>query len=274
MSTWHIYVAKNLETAECYVGRTTASIDRRRSWHYSNANKIDPDTGKYLNNSRFSIALRKYNKDVFEWVIIAEAHDINNSYMMEGFYIEQLDTMNSGYNEKPNDRVPWNQGKKMNEDYKNNLSGPNNPMYGKTHSDSVKKMQSERMKSVQLGGNNSSARKVRCTETGQTWNSIVECAAELNIKEDSIVANCRGKNRSAYGYHFEYIDSKISKRNIDVNGGNNPTAKSVICIEDNRCWKSATECANDIGVSPSMIHAVCRGKKNTAKGFHFKYITN
>ena len=101
----------------------------------------------------------------------------------------------------------------------------------------------------------------------------IKAAKELGIKPGSIVANCSGKNKSAYGYHFEYCDNKTTaKRNVDVSGGKNPMAKKVKCIDDNRIWDSASECAIEIGVTPSMIHAVCRGVRKSAKGYRFEYI--
>lgn len=273
MSTWHIYRVKNIETSECYIGRTTAPLERRKSWHYSNAKKINPETGEYLNNSKFSIALREVNPNYFEWEFISYTDDINKSYKLEGFFIKKFNSIKAGYNEKLNDRVPWNKGKKMSEEYRDNLKGENNPMYGKTQSKETKNKLSERMKVSQLGSDNHSARKVKCIELDKTWNSVIECAKELGIKPGSIVANCSGKNKSAYGYHFEYCDNKTTaKRNVDVSGGKNPMAKKVKCIDDNRIWDSASECAIEIGVTPSMIHAVCRGVRKSAKGYRFEYI--
>ena len=224
-------------------------------------------------NARFQKALRTVSPDMFEWEIVAQTKDANEAFRLEEFYIALFDAVFTGYNEKPGDKYPWNKGKQMDEAYRKRMTGINNPRYGKTHSEEAKRKMSERMKTRQLGSDNVSARKVKCLETGKIWNSVVECAAEMRIKPDSIVANCGGRNKSAYGMHFEYCDGKMPKhKRNDVSGGKNPMAKEVMRVEDEKHWSSATECAQEIGVSPSMIHATCRGLRKSAKGYHFKYV--
>ena len=52
-------------------------------------------------------------------------------------------------------------------------------------------------------------RKVRCLENGKIYNTILEAAQDLELKDKShISAVCKGKYgfKSVYGYHFEYVD--------------------------------------------------------------------
>ena len=48
-------------------------------------------------------------------------------------------------------------------------------------------------------------------------------------------------------------------------------SKSVICQETKVEYKSLLEASKDLGVSVTLICLVCKGKKATAKGLHFKY---
>lgn len=263
MKEYLIYKATNLKNKKCYIGRTSSKLKDRITWHYSNARH-----GNYL----FAKALMKYNRNDFEWNIIDIAKNKEESFILESKYIKEFNAMEHGYNEKEGDRVPWNRGKVMNEEYCENLKGKNNPMYGKTHTKEVRKKLSKRMQEVQLGQNNPMARKVYCIELDKTWNTVKECANELRLNKDSISHCCRGKHKTCGGMRFEYADNKERTINGNMNGDNNPNAKSVYCMELDRKWETIKECAEDIGVSPTAISKVCRGLSKTSKGMHFKYI--
>ena len=49
---------------------------------------------------------------------------------------------------------------------------------------------------------------VRCIETGERFLTIKEASQKTGIGKDSITKNVTGKNKSAGGYHWEYIDIK------------------------------------------------------------------
>lgn len=82
-----------------------------------------------------------------------------------------------------------NKGKHLTEEHKQKISearkGDKNPMYGKIPVN---------------------ARKVLCIETGQVFNSTVEAGKFLGKKNGSkISACCRREQKTAYGYHWEYM---------------------------------------------------------------------
>ena len=56
---------------------------------------------------------------------------------------------------------------------------------------------------------------------------------------------------------------------LNIHGVNK---KKVKCIETGVIYSSTAEAGLNIGVSDSMISMVCRGIKNSAKGYHLKYI--
>lgn len=80
----------------------------------------------------------------------------------------------------------WNKGKKMPLEVREKLRQAKlNKYTGKDHWNS---------------------KKVINLETGRIYNSFGEVARELNIKNAShIVAVCKGKKPSAYGYHWAYM---------------------------------------------------------------------
>lgn len=50
------------------------------------------------------------------------------------------------------------------------------------------------------------AKKVRCVETGQIFDSITDAAREMHISAGYISAVCKGKRRTCGYCHWEYID--------------------------------------------------------------------
>ena len=48
-------------------------------------------------------------------------------------------------------------------------------------------------------------KKVKCIETGTVYNSLTECANELELNISKISAVCRGKRKSTGNLHFEYV---------------------------------------------------------------------
>lgn len=47
---------------------------------------------------------------------------------------------------------------------------------------------------------------------------------------------------------------------------------SIICLENNKTYKSANQAAKDLNIYPSSIIKVCEGKYKQTKGYTFKFI--
>ena len=61
---------------------------------------------------------------------------------------------------------------------------------------------------------------------------------------------------------------------INVLGKNNGglNKKRVLCIETNTIFESTVDAEKQMGISNAWISSICRGEKNSAKGYHFKYV--
>jgi len=99
--------------------------------------------------------------------------------------------------------------KKMSEYWKNYYSDPNNIKHGpetsgwgKHRSEEFKKMMSKRMS----GGNHHSAKKVRCVETGEVFDTIKSAAESIGVAVSVIWGVCNGKRKTSGGFHWEYAD--------------------------------------------------------------------
>lgn len=54
-------------------------------------------------------------------------------------------------------------------------------------------------------------------------------------------------------------------------GKDNPGARAVLCVELNVVYPCGKDAANDLNLHPSHISNVCRGKRETTGGYHFKF---
>lgn len=108
-------------------------------------------------------------------------------------------------------------GNKLSEDTKAKMSkahkgkgcGMSNPMYGKHISKHAKLKISEKLS----GDKNPSARKVKCIETNEVFNTVKEAEQKYSINHSGIAAMINGRQKSAGKHpetgeklHWEYIE--------------------------------------------------------------------
>ncbi len=89
-------------------------------------------------------------------------------------------------------------GRIVSEETKRKLSELNK---GKTLSEETKRKLSEAHK----GGKYPQARKVMCIETGEIFDYIKLTTRKYKISDSSISSCCKGKRKTAGGYHWEYV---------------------------------------------------------------------
>src|SRR4028118_14753 len=83
-----IYRAYNTVSGKSYVGKSVQPLKNRIQQHYYSAKKA---------NHKFANALKFYSSEVWKWEILAEV-EIDKLDEYELFFINDLDTFNSGYN--------------------------------------------------------------------------------------------------------------------------------------------------------------------------------
>jgi len=128
MEKCFIYVARNYLNEKVYIGYSSGSLKQRMYQHKYYAFTQNAKT-------KFAKALRKHGWENFTWEIIYESWDrVHCLEIIEDQFIAQYGSLNSGYNSMQGGfRGPI-------------LKGVANGMFGKTHTEEVKRAQGERAK--------------------------------------------------------------------------------------------------------------------------------
>jgi len=145
------------------------------------------------------------------------------------------------------------------------------------------------VKIAMLKLNKTKALKIKCVNTGQIFESLIEASKIMNISVQSIHCVCNGYTNIAKGMKFEFIDSKRkckadnisdvrqkktnSQRLSSAINMGTINRKPVICLTTNILYGSIKEAALTLNIDGSSISRVIRGYAKTAGGMTFAYYT-
>lgn len=170
--------------------------------------------------------------------------------------------------------------KKLSEINKGKNTGKEHYLYGKHLSEEVKRKLSEANKGKATGENNPHARKISQYDLNgnliRVWLSIVDASRELKISAQSIYQCCSdcyvSKTASGFIWRYfedgltqEYIDS-CNKRWNEKSVAQYSLSGELICI-----FKNMTEAELQTGINHSKISVCCKGDRQKAGGFIWKY---
>lgn len=213
-----IYCIENLINGKKYIGQSV-NIEARWCKHKSELN----------NNIHFNDYLQKswnkYGEDNFKFYVL-EFCDINKLDKLEVYYIDLYQTLNrqNGYNltsggafnKKYSDETRLKislslKGHEVSAETrikisKNHadISGKNNGMYGKRHTEEAKNKVSQANKGRISHRRNRCS--VYCVELDRVFNDATDAGKELNLDSSAILKCCRGERHTCGGYHWEFIN--------------------------------------------------------------------
>lgn len=225
-----IYCIENKTTGKKYIGQSVNVKDRWMK-HISELNN-NSHHNSYLQN-----AWNKYGVDDFKFTVL-EYCEIDKLDEKENYYIELYDTLNRdcGYNLKSGGQSTNHYSeetrKKMSESgkktylnperrelqrinalnqwanpkIKEKISGKNNYMYGKHHTDETRRKMSEARKGRKPSNRNTTP--VFCIELNKLFEDATEAGKELLIDGSAILKVCRGERKTCGGYHWEFSMGK------------------------------------------------------------------
>ena len=226
-----IYCIENITTNKKYIGQ---SIDIKDRWrrHISELNHNSH------HNDYLQKAWNKYGENDFKFYVL-EYCNIDKLDKKEIYYINFYNTTNRdyGYNLTFGGQVNHylikeiknkisNSNKKTyqnnqelrklrsidalkqwsNPEIKNKISGENNGMYGKHHSEESKQKMSEHKRGEKSWKRNTTP--VFCIELNKEFDDATVASKELSLDSSSILKVCQGKRKTCGGYHWKFLNNK------------------------------------------------------------------
>lgn len=223
-----VYKHTNKFNGKVYIGITSQKPEQR--WGNNGVN--------YKTSPHFYSAIQKYGWDSFEHEILFIELTKEEACLKEQELIKLYDSMNKefGYNqtsggeccimsdksklklsqsmignkngvghpcseEKKRKISEAQKGKHLSEEHKRNLSIAAKKRKSPPCSDEKKRKLSERYPHK---------RKVYCVELNTIYDSVHDCARQLNLWATAISKVCMGKALTTGGYHFKYYDDTIN----------------------------------------------------------------
>lgn len=248
-NNYTVYMHKNKINGKVYIGITKTKPKYR--WN----------NGKGYNNQYFKKAINKYGWNNFEHIILFQKLTQKEAEQKEKQLIAYYNSTdkNYGYNISKGGMV--NSGVPCKEETKQKISiankGINNGMYGKKHNEETKEKISKASK--KLWENKDHREKVLKILNNNRH----------NFKKGNIPWNkgMKGIRLSNYGFEKGHIPPfKGKKVPFEIYESK---CKKVLCIETGEIFVSVSEaqrtkkCRN--------ISQVCKGKRNIAGGYHWRY---
>ena len=328
-----IYIHKNKVNGKVYVGQTIQNPPSKR-W---GRNGI-----KYQGQSYFWKAIQKYGWDNFEHTILEDNIPEKKLSEREEYWIKFYNAANReyGYNyyetsnlEKHTYKMPekWN-GEARKQYYEEHpekveqirqkvtelwqdpafrdkalsnrpdISGENNPMYGKHLSEETKQKISEHFKNRAIYRDNT--QPVKNLDTGEIFYSTADAAESLGKDRKSGSGNIKraasGQQNKAYGYSWAFIDKeqienfpengvqldrktqgyKLSYENIDMicmTDKRSRNGKPVKNLDTNLIYENCGTAAEKLTgdrKKGNLVSCAASGRQKTALGYHWAYLEN
>lgn len=191
---WVIYAHILKEDGRMYIGQTN---DIKSRWKPS----------AYKNCVKFYNAICFYGWDAFEHKILKSELTLEEANKLEEEYIKKYDTINSGFN-----LLSGGLNRLASEETKQKMSAtrkgvPKSEQHKKAISNALK----GKKKSADAIENNRKAqhrKPVLCIETNKYYDSLASMEKETGILAETVSRCCRGKQKTASGYHWKFVEDR------------------------------------------------------------------
>lgn len=260
-----VYKHTNLINNKIYIGITKYGNCPEKRWR----NGLG-----YEYNEKFFSDIIKYGWNNFSHEILDKNLDLIEASILEKKYIEEYDSIISGYNYSAGGNAPSDEGCQR---ISQALTGI------KRKQSSIEKQMTTKQERYGTGRGKqyqgTRNKIVKCNETGDIFISAADAGRWAGTSKISMC--CNGQRKYA-GRHPEtgqklswiYIEQDVDIDNVlDCQYQLKPkkTIKKIQCIETQKIYENASEAFRETGISVSNILRVCKGERKTAGKLHWIY---
>ena len=219
-----VYQHKNKINGKMYFGITMQKPEQRwgsNGINYKSSPYFYSASQKYgWNNFEHNILFENLTKEMAcrkEQELIAEFNTTDRKYGYNCTTGGEFFQMTTEVKEKISAALIGNKnnlGHKCSEEKKRKIS---EAQIGRRFTEEHKKKLSEAAKKrhtpcseetkKKISKNYPNKKKVYCEETGEIYESVHECARQLNIEATSVSRVCKEKGKSVHGYHLKYYNN-------------------------------------------------------------------
>lgn len=278
-----IYKIRNIIDNKFYVG-SSIDLDGRKYRHFHTL-KIQKHA-----NDKLQRAYNKYGKENFVFEIIERLYDLPKDKLKckkivlnrEQYWIDKLDAVNKGYNinKKADSRLGTKQPKEAIESARQKNMGRKMSEYNK-----------QQLLKAHIGMKHSKESKAKMSKSHKgckPWNKGVPRTEKekeniskghigIKISEETrrkLSDRNKGENNSFYGKrHSEKTKKILSEKHKGLYvGEKSMRARKVLCVETGEIFGCIKDASIIKQTNRGSISAVCKGKRNTAGGYHWKYV--
>lgn len=260
-----VYKITNEQNGKVYIGGSSNVRDRRQQhlWNLEHGchhiKQMQADYDENPNAFRF---------DVIEYC------NPDTLVELERKYISEYDSMNPdyGYNRESGGNKDKTISIETKQIWSEHRKGEGAAMYGKHHTEETKKKMSENRRGIRIS--DEAIRRMAETKRGKKMSLEARMKMSASRKgrklsPEHIAAMVAARK----GFkHSEESKKKMSLARLGKHmGEENKYHKDVICVETDTIYHGVNEAGRQTGISATHISAACKGKRNVAGGFHWKY---
>ncbi|OFC94646.1 hypothetical protein BTGOE4_10360 [Bacillus thuringiensis] len=260
-----IYKITCLSNKRFYIGSSN-DLKKRKRDHFR-----ELSYNRHHSN-RMQRSYNKYGKENFIFEVIEYIFDEVILRNREQYWMDKTKSYdkNIGFN------ISYNA-------YGGHFKGKDNGMYGKTHTDDVKR----KLRELFSGGNNERSKAVlQYSLQGdfiKEYGSAREASRETNLSHSGIIGSCINQYKQSSDFIWlykddfneEYLKLRIELAKEPTNYAKQDTAKRVVQLNLSlkyvRTFNSIYETSKITGFDISSICSCCKGKVKTCKGYVFVY---
>ena len=271
-----VYMVTNKVTGKRYIGVSAQKyLETRISQHFARAKRR-------ISNGAFDRALRKYDREAFEWVILEKCKTVTDALIRE---VALIACMKPEYNSTAGGDGA--RGHRMTAEGRKRVSEANKgrPWHGHPlHAEARERLSFHGKSAANLARlaaisarPRHNARAVVCLDDGKIYPSVADAARVYGADIGTMVRVCQRKKSTVKGRVFRYDGDHLGgvAESVAVKAARTRTSEKrpVVCLNDNMLFETKKIAAEFYGIGTNTVARSCADDGNIMhSGLAFNFL--